>query len=70
MRREIRINGEPVHPKGRYVLRPGDRVTTLEAGGGGYGDPRKRRKELIRADVEAGFISDDAARREYGATRE
>ena len=32
--REIRINGETVHPKGRYILKPGDRITTLEAGGG------------------------------------
>jgi N-methylhydantoinase B len=66
LRREIRINGEPVHPKGRYVLKPGDRVTTLEAGGGGYGDPAKRRKDSIRADLEAGFISAEAALNEYG----
>jgi len=65
-RREIRINGEPVHPKGRYVLKPGDRVTTFEAGGGGYGDPGKRRSESIRADLEAGFIMAEAALNDYG----
>ena len=64
--REIRINGEIVHPKGRYVLKPGDRVTTLEAGGGGYGDPRKRSREAIIADCDAGFVTRAAALRDYG----
>jgi N-methylhydantoinase B len=65
MKREIRVNGKAVHPKGRYVLKPGDRVTTLEAGGGGFGDPRKRREESIRADLESGFVSEEAVLREY-----
>ena len=64
--REIRINGETVHPKGRYVLKPGDRITTLEAGGGGYGDPRRRLHAAILADCKAGFVTTAAALREYG----
>jgi N-methylhydantoinase B len=64
--REIRINGETVHPKGRYVLKPGDRITTLEAGGGGYGDPRRRPRAAILADCKAGFVTRAAALREYG----
>jgi len=64
--REIRINGEVVHPKGRYVLKPGDRVTTLEAGGGGYGDPRGRARNALLADYRAGFVTREAALSEYG----
>ncbi|HSV20266.1 MAG TPA: hydantoinase B/oxoprolinase family protein [Casimicrobiaceae bacterium] len=63
--REIRINGEVVHPKGRYLLQPGDRVTTLEAGGGGYGDPKRRTREAILADYRAGFVTREAALRDY-----
>ncbi|HJU24134.1 MAG TPA: hydantoinase B/oxoprolinase family protein [Casimicrobiaceae bacterium] len=63
--RQIFVNGKPVHPKGRYVLAPGDRVTCLEAGGGGYGDPHKRRQEAIRSDLEAGFVSEEAVARDY-----
>jgi N-methylhydantoinase B len=64
--REIRINGEPVHPKGRYTLAPGDRITTYEAGGGGYGDPRKRDRARIAKDIAAGYVTPDAALRDYG----
>jgi len=64
--REIRINGQIVHPKGRYVLKPGDRVTTIEAGGGGYGDPRARRPEAVRADVKSGNVTVEGALRDYG----
>jgi N-methylhydantoinase B len=64
--REIRINGEPVHPKGRYTLAPGDRITTYEAGGGGYGDPRKRDHARIAKDIAAGYVTPDAALRDYG----
>jgi N-methylhydantoinase B len=67
MKREVRVNGEQVHPKGRYLLKPGDRVTTFEAGGGGFGDPGKRRDESIRADLEAGFVTAEGVRRDYGA---
>jgi len=64
--REFRLNGEIVHPKGRYVLAPGDRMTTYEAGGGGYGDPANRSAEAIASDLRAGYVTPDAARRDYG----
>jgi N-methylhydantoinase B len=63
--REISINGSPVNPKGRYILEPGDTLVTFEAGGGGYGDPRKRSSDHVRADLEAGYITQDAARLDY-----
>ncbi len=64
--REHRINGEPVDPRGRLQLAPGDRITLIEAGGGGYGDPRERDRESVRRDVANGFVSPAAAQREYG----
>jgi N-methylhydantoinase B len=56
-----------VHPKGRYILNPGDRLTTLEAGGGGYGDPRRRDRDALARDVREGLVSVEAAARDYGA---
>ena len=69
-RREHRINGEVVDPRGRLRLAPGDRITLIEAGGGGYGDPRQRDRERVRSDVANGFVTPEAARREYGSVSE
>jgi N-methylhydantoinase B len=63
--REIRINGRPVSPKGKYFLEPGDRVEALEAGGGGFGPPEERPAAALAADVANGFVSPEAARRLY-----
>lgn len=65
--RVVSINGRPVHPKARYVLAPGDRLTTLEAGGGGFGDPALRDPTLLRHDIEQGFVSAESAARDYQA---
>jgi N-methylhydantoinase B len=35
-------------------------------GGGGFGDPLEREPERVLADVEEGFVSLEAAEREYG----
>jgi N-methylhydantoinase B len=63
--RQIRINGKVVHPKGRYVLAPGDLVETVEAGGGGYGDPTLRDPVAIQADLRSGAVTPDGARQDY-----
>jgi len=39
------------------VLRPGDRLTVETAGGGGYGDPHRRQRELAAADIADGKVS-------------
>lgn len=66
--RQYAINGEPAHPKGRYVLEPGDVITLREAGGGGYGDPSKRSPQAVLEDVRNGFVSAAGAMRDYGVT--
>jgi N-methylhydantoinase B len=65
-RRRYWINGEPVHPKGRYVLKPGDVISTVEPGGGGLGEPRERPAAAVLEDVRAGLVSVEGARRDYG----
>jgi N-methylhydantoinase B len=64
--REVRVNGKTADPKGRYILKPGARVTTFEAGGGGYGDPARRAREAIAHDISMGFLSSQRARDDYG----
>jgi N-methylhydantoinase B len=59
---------EEVIYKGTNVpLAPGDSVTFRTAGGGGYGDPKKRERAQVAADMEEGLISEAAARGIYGA---
>ncbi len=43
------------------------RVTT--GGGGGYGDPRQRERDLVEADLADGYISETTARGVYGYER-
>lgn len=47
-------------------LAAGDRVRVGTPGGGGYGDPRKRDRALVRRDVELGYYSADEAGRLFG----
>jgi N-methylhydantoinase B len=48
------------------VLARGDRLTFRTAGGGGWGDPRRRAREAIEGDIAAGYVSRAAAMRDYG----
>lgn len=48
------------------TLRAGDQVKILMPGGGGYGDPLRRDRELVRRDIDEGFVSAEAARTAYG----
>jgi N-methylhydantoinase B len=52
--------------KGRSTLDPGDVIDVRYPGAGGFGDPRLRSEELVRADVEAGLVSERAAKEVYG----
>ncbi len=64
--RESRLNGETVHPKGHYRIAPGDSVTLLQAGGGGFGDPKERPPEMLLSDLKNGFVTEDGIRRDFG----
>ncbi len=45
---------------------PAGTVVRLEqTGGGGYGDPAERPKELVIQDVEDGYVSPEAAATHY-----
>ena len=50
----------------RVRIAPGDVLICEAAGGGGYGDPRERARELIRRDIEYGYVSKQAAAARYG----
>lgn len=60
------INDQIVDPKAKYILNPGDRLVTYEAGGGGNGDPKRRDPERIRRDILFGYVSPASAERDYG----
>jgi N-methylhydantoinase B len=51
---------------GRYELRAGERFMLQSAGGGGYGEPGKRDRAALARDVAEGYVSADAAKRDYG----
>ncbi len=52
---------------GRQVtLRAGDRIVSHIPGGGGYGNPRERSRELVEEDLRNGLISEAHAREYYG----
>lgn len=50
----------------RADVEPGDRVTVLSAGGGGFGDPKRRDPERVQLDIEDGYVTRAAAADEYG----
>ena len=60
-------DGTQPHPKSRSTVAPGRRVTLLYPGGGGFGDPAQREPAAILADLRDGYITADAARKDYGA---
>lgn len=64
--RETLLNGAPVHPKGRYLMQPGEVLETREAGGGGYGDPSRRPRAAVLADIKAGRLTPEGAARDFG----
>lgn len=57
-----------VRSKDRVDLRKGDVLTLYTSGGGGYGPSPERNPALVARDVAEGYVSDAAARRDYGWT--
>jgi N-methylhydantoinase B len=56
--------------KVNFPLRKGDRLVIEIAGGGGYGEPRKRAREDVERDLREGLITEEEAREVFGLERE
>ncbi len=46
----------------QVTLTRGDRLLSISCGGGGYGDPTQRDRDLVRRDLQEGRISTERAR--------
>ncbi len=59
-------SGPVLRGKGQQTIPPGERLRLALPGGGGFGDPRDRDPEAVRADVRSGLVSMEAAESVYG----
>ncbi len=53
---------------GRYEMRAGERFLLQSAGGGGCGNPRERDRSALARDIVEGYVTDEAAKKDYGST--
>ena len=68
---EFRVRqGTPARPKALVSLDATARVELNPPGGGGYGDPHQREPDAVLADVVNGYVSLEAAARDYGVVIE
>ena len=58
-------SGVELKPKGLQVVPAGERLVIEMPGGGGMGPAAKRSPEAVRRDVRLGYLSAEAAKREY-----
>ncbi|HEX2151433.1 MAG TPA: hydantoinase B/oxoprolinase family protein [Stellaceae bacterium] len=65
----IAVNDVPIEPTSapEISFRPGDLVRLKVPGGGGHGDPARRARERLAADLRNAYVTRDGARRDYGA---
>jgi N-methylhydantoinase B len=59
-------SGTELKPKGLQVVPSGERLVIEMPGGGGMGNPADRDPEAVRRDIRLGYLSPEAAKREYG----
>ncbi len=59
-------NGENADPSGLTFCEPGDTISFISAGGGGYGDPFERDPKAVEKDVRYGYVSIEKAKQDYG----
>ena len=59
-------DGTQLKAKGRQLVKNGQRLRLCLPGGGGYGDPAKRDRARVAADLEAGTITPEQAKADYG----
>src|SRR5262245_10562276 len=60
------MSGSRFRAKGVQTVPQNDRVIIASPGGGGRGNPRKRDPAAVGRDVRLGFVTPDAAQRDYG----
>ncbi|MEP1201851.1 hydantoinase B/oxoprolinase family protein [Tateyamaria sp.] len=65
----IRLNeaGEGLPSKGEFRIMPGETLIFETPGGGGFGPPEERCRDALRRDIDAGHVSAEAAKIQYGA---
>lgn len=63
---EFSVDGRRLRPKTVESLEPGQVVLLAPPGGAGFGDPFQRPAEAVLADVVSGYVSLEAAERDYG----
>lgn len=64
-----RANGRKDHytnKDDKIELNPGDNIKFETSGGGGFGDPRLRPVDRVLNDMMSGFVSSEAAAKDYG----
>jgi N-methylhydantoinase B len=67
MKGEVILDRESrANPKAQWDLKSHQTVHLNTPGGGGYGDPFSRDPELVWKDVVAGYVTPEAAARDYG----
>jgi N-methylhydantoinase B len=58
---------QPLNSKGAFRVPSGGRVVMEAPGSGGFGPPSERDPALLADDVADGYVSPEAARRDYGS---
>jgi len=66
----VRSDGAAMHVKGKQFVPHGARVVMAFPGGAGYGDPAERSVDLVKRDLARGYISAEAAARDYNLSAE
>ena len=59
-------DGTQLRAKGRQLIKNGQRLVLSLPGGGGYGSPSDRDPAMVAADLDAGLITKDQAKFDYG----
>lgn len=65
-----RDDGTVMRGKGKQFVAPGRTVKMAFPGGGGYGDPKARNTDALKADLVGGYISAEIAAQIYGLNKD